>query len=182
MSKDYSVLDELTSKTQELHRAIFDKGYTAGYKQGIIDNNRNAKRQANDSHEQGYKEGLEDAWQYMKKIAFKETEGGIPLAEIKEMFGEYSCFLTEILQNYSITEVIDRIKEYEMRQYAEIKVGDEVIERHWGGKGIVTRANEVCCYVMWEDGSSGSRDKDDLNKTGKHIDVLDEILKQLKGE
>lgn len=30
--KDYSVLDELVPKTQELHRAIFDKGYEQGEK------------------------------------------------------------------------------------------------------------------------------------------------------
>lgn len=30
--KDYSVLDELVPKTQELHRAIFDKGYEQGQK------------------------------------------------------------------------------------------------------------------------------------------------------
>lgn len=41
MTKDYEVLSELIPKTQELHREIFDKGYTAGYKQGIIDNNGN---------------------------------------------------------------------------------------------------------------------------------------------
>lgn len=30
--KDYSVLDELVPKTQELHRTIFDKGYEQGQK------------------------------------------------------------------------------------------------------------------------------------------------------
>lgn len=30
--KDYSVLDELVPKTQELHRAIFGKGYEQGQK------------------------------------------------------------------------------------------------------------------------------------------------------
>lgn len=30
--KDYSILDELVPKTQELHRAIFDKGYEQGQK------------------------------------------------------------------------------------------------------------------------------------------------------
>ena len=32
MDKDYSILDELTPKTEELHRAIFDKGYEQGQK------------------------------------------------------------------------------------------------------------------------------------------------------
>ncbi len=30
MAKDYTVLDDLIPKTQELHRAIFDKGYEQG--------------------------------------------------------------------------------------------------------------------------------------------------------
>ena len=30
MSKNYEVLNELVPKTQELHRAIFDKGYEQG--------------------------------------------------------------------------------------------------------------------------------------------------------
>lgn len=33
MSKDYSILNELVPKTQELHRAIFDKGYEQGKKE-----------------------------------------------------------------------------------------------------------------------------------------------------
>lgn len=30
MNKNYEVLNELVTKTQELHRAIFDKGYEQG--------------------------------------------------------------------------------------------------------------------------------------------------------
>lgn len=33
--KNYDVLDELVPKTQELHRAIFDKGYEQGFKDGL---------------------------------------------------------------------------------------------------------------------------------------------------
>lgn len=32
--KNYDVLNELVPKTQELHRAIFDKGYEQGFKDG----------------------------------------------------------------------------------------------------------------------------------------------------
>lgn len=35
MSKNYEVLNELVPKTQELHRAIFDKGYEQGRQQFI---------------------------------------------------------------------------------------------------------------------------------------------------
>ena len=34
MSKNYEVLNELVPKTQELHRAIFDKGYEQGQRDG----------------------------------------------------------------------------------------------------------------------------------------------------
>ena len=33
--KDYNALDELVPKTQELHRAIFDKGYEQGQKDAL---------------------------------------------------------------------------------------------------------------------------------------------------
>lgn len=33
--KDYSILNELVPKTQELHRAIFDKGYEQGYQKAL---------------------------------------------------------------------------------------------------------------------------------------------------
>ena len=33
--KDYEILDDLVPKTQELHRAIFDKGYEQGFDDGI---------------------------------------------------------------------------------------------------------------------------------------------------
>lgn len=37
MSKNYEKLDELTPKTIELHRAIFDEGYYQGYENGCKD-------------------------------------------------------------------------------------------------------------------------------------------------
>lgn len=39
MSKNYEVLNELVLKTQELHRAIFDKGYEQG-QSDVLDNIR----------------------------------------------------------------------------------------------------------------------------------------------
>ena len=41
--KDYSILDELVSKTQELHRAIFDKGYEQGQKDTLEQKEKTGK-------------------------------------------------------------------------------------------------------------------------------------------
>lgn len=37
MAKNYEILDKLTPKTVELHRAIFDEGYYQGYENGSKD-------------------------------------------------------------------------------------------------------------------------------------------------
>ena len=68
----------------------------------------------------------------------------------------------------------------------EIKIGDEVIDASLGrgwANGVVTLIpllNKNEAYVMWFDGSSGKREIRDLRKTGKHIDGIAEVLKQLE--
>ena len=173
MSKDYNVLDELTPKTVELHREIFNRGYKQGFKDGK-EADCDCKDNMENEYNRGFNEGLFEAWECVKRIYDLQCD------TVKEIFG--SKYFKDVLENYSASEAIKKVEEYEekQKQVDEIKVGDEVTERGWSYKGIVTRANEVCCYVMWRDGSSGRRDTDDLHKTGKHIDGLDEILKQLQ--
>lgn len=103
----------------------------------------------------------------MKKIAFKETEGGIPLAEIKEMFGEHSCFLTEILQNYSVTQVVNIIKAYEEKRQ---KQGNEKVmgER-------MTREEAINYFKR----SYASGNTDDERQ---HNEALDVTIKSLENE
>ena len=45
--KDYAVLDDLIPKTQELHRAIFDKGYEQGKADVLNKINAEIKETAN---------------------------------------------------------------------------------------------------------------------------------------
>lgn len=71
MSKNYEVLNELVPKTQELHRAIFDKGYEQGRLQ-VIDEIRTeiadlADTDAYGDYQQGFNFGLMRAAQIIDK-------------------------------------------------------------------------------------------------------------------
>lgn len=147
--------------------------YDKGYKQGQKDMEQDTMAVL----ENGKMIGREEAWECCRKLFATMPEKDIEQA----FYTEWHNGGFNALMNLNVTDAIRRIEEYEKKKKDdEIKVGDEVTESDPSGKGIVTRANEVCCYVMWADGSSGSRGKDDLHKTGKHIDGLDEILKQLQ--
>lgn len=154
----------------------------------IIDNNGNAKRQANDSHEQSYQEGLEDAWQCAKKIV--DVTEGYSHNEINEIYGSRIRAF-----ELSALEAINKMKEHEMKQFAEkqkqasdgvkIKVGDEVVFPDFH-KGIVihvhtTKFGNTICYGRFDDGKYGEFLSASVQLTGKHFDNLDEALKEVGG-
>ena len=173
---------ETISQTEGLCKEVANcirNAYDRGYKQGQKDMEQNTMAVL----ENGKMIGREDAWECARKIVGDLVEPHFESGYMVDIFRCESAI--SAMTCNSASEAIAKIKEYEEKQKQdddEIKVGDEVTWRGFHDKGVVTRVNEVCCYVMWHDGSSDIRDKDDLNKTGKHIDVLDEILEQLKGE
>lgn len=84
--KDYSALDELVPKTEELHRAIFDKGY---------------------------EQGLEDAWEYARKIILDTDCGGLPVAVLFDIF---DCNAYGVMHKCSASEAIEKIKTWEQKE------------------------------------------------------------------
>ena len=154
-------------------RNAYDRGYKQGYKDGKADVVTTS-----------YEKGLNDAWECLKKIVFEKCDDGLTFTEIIKIF-DGKCLTSEILNGYSPSEAIAKIKEYEKKQEQaddEIEVGDEVIEGKVfnSGKGIVTFVSPIVTYVVWYDGSTGRRKLEDLKKTGRHFDKISEILEQLK--
>ena len=102
--KKYEVLNELVLKTQELHRAIFDKGY-------------------GDGHE----DGLNDAWECARKICkmnYETRREALGVDDDHDLLGK-------IFNTFAASEAIDKIKRHEEKQKQadnEIKVGDEVVD------------------------------------------------------
>ena len=118
MAKDYNVLDELTPKTVELHRAIFDKGYKQGFNEGQAHQLASDDVFRESCEKSAYEKGLNDAWECVKKLAYEKMEGGFDFKELKEIF-DGRILTTEILQNYSASEAVKKDKEYEEKQKAD---------------------------------------------------------------
>lgn len=54
----------------------------------------------------GYQQGLEDAWEYARKIAKEDIQ------MLKNLFGTVD--ISQIFLKYTVTEVMQKIKEYEL--------------------------------------------------------------------
>lgn len=179
MAKDYSVLDELTPKTVELHRAIFDKGYEQGVNDGSLD----VKMRV----EGAYEKSLNDAWDCAKKIVCDKSQNGYSLYTLKEIFGTTS--ISDIFSNFSPSEAITRIKEYEEKQKQadnEIKVGDEVYIVMENYPSVVTcifsenGLDSPKAVHITQSGRYTVTPLSQLHKTGRHFDQIAEVLEQLK--
>lgn len=162
----------MTDIKNKIHELI-ESAYRMGYEDG-----KNLE----------YDLGLNDAWECARKLMLGENDGGISIEESRKIFGVgyYSA-----LSNYSASEAIAKLKEYEEKQKpvedAEIKVGDEVIYcgggAHDGSVGVVLGAEnswrevrfKSCwnCVGVW---------KDSLTKTGRHFDSIEKVFEELGNE
>ncbi len=133
------------------------------------------KEKSEDEKNKTYEDGLKEAWELARDII------ALPNSENKSLIGvRYNAFgndaLYDIIRNYSASEVIEKIKEYE-----EFKVGDEVVDKNeWGIRGVVTETSERCISIVENDGSVSRWKKDEFNKTGRHYPQIEEMLKQMK--
>lgn len=120
-----------------------------------------------------------DVWKCAGKIAYMYSE------ERKKVFGEN--LIQNIYDIYSASEAIEKIRQYEQEQDAEIKVGDEVTPRETEyDEMIVTRLwkddyDSDCIDAIGFDGRIGSFLVSRVSKTGKHYEIA-EVLEKMRGE
>lgn len=120
-----------------------------------------------------YNKGLNDAWELAKKIVKSPNKGGYKANELAEIFGISD---KPVLDAYTPQEALAKVKEYEGRD--EIRVGDVVKLSYSYIESIVTRVSGDIIYQLFSDGSCNAIGKEDLEKTGKHFDSIDEFMKQ----
>ena len=125
--------------------------------------------------DEAYNKGLDDAWELAKKIVLPDHLGGYIVDELKDIFGK-NTFATLTAQ-----EAFAKVKAYE-EERNEIKVGDLVTIK--GGisdfESIVTKVSGRVVNRLFGDGScDGHADKEDLVKTGKHYDSIDEFMRSV---
>lgn len=92
---------EIQAKMKTWTDAGIELAYNSGYEQGCIDRDEIYAEDKED-----YNKGLNDAWECVRKI------NSMPMDECEKIFGEYRCLAT-ILQNFTASEAIAKIEEYE---------------------------------------------------------------------
>jgi hypothetical protein len=96
---------EIKNKIHELVENAYEMGYEDGLKDG--------KESVQIDDSVAYERGLNDAWECARKMILSDEDGGIAHIDIQKIFGMsyYSVML-----NYSASEAIAKIKEYENKQ------------------------------------------------------------------
>ena len=112
MCYDYGYNRGCTDKEEEIGE-IRRKEYHRGYDDGVANTPFTDTEKAEKS---AYQRGLEDAWECARKITL---DTGYTYAQLEEIFSDDNeC---NILKELSISEVMQKIKDYEERQEAEVR-------------------------------------------------------------
>lgn len=126
--------------------------------------------------DESYNQGLNDAWNLAKKIVLPEHLGGYTADELEDIFGKNT--FASLMNTFSPQEALAKVKAYE--EHNEIKVGDVVRSKGCNVEGIITKISEIKIYRLFKDGSCDSistKVKEDLEKTGRHFDSIDEFTR-----
>jgi hypothetical protein len=153
--------------------AEYQRGYDEGYKKCLSENDFD---QPCISCE-GYKRGLEDAWEAARKIALMDTETS------ENVTGYFGLF--RIMENLTAMQAIEKLKAYEDKRSDRIEVGDEVTFLPNDRKGIVTACHvpdvyaENDKYAVFCGTTVEYVLRQHITKTGKHYDIAS-ILEAMK--
>lgn len=154
----------------------------------LILENENPSKMYKTLIDASYERGLNLAWECAKKIAADMTIENLKSCglictndgEYEPEEYEYSC---EVINKYSASEAIAKIKEYEERKKKdeEIKVGDEVVylDRVFVITSIVK--NEYINGIDSRGESCSYHYKTKLKKTGRTFPQIVEVLEKMKG-
>lgn len=124
--------------------------------------------------------GQNEAWELAQKIFRGAYDNGYSPKELAQIFG---CEVSKpcIVEN-TYPEAAAKVEAWEKAK-EEIKVGD-VLEGIYDNevKCIVTNlCPDNMAYLVFDDGTAGVYELDNLKKTGRHIDI-DSFLKQIGEE
>lgn len=152
--------------------------YKAGYEEGQAE----WHSIEDEEREMNYKRGLDDAWEHIEKL------GQLTIGEIYEIFGVNYDNIYGIIADYTPSEFIKAIKEYEEKQTNdEVKQWDEIC-----GNSDPQNKSIVISIGAWGDWNCVDKEgrtftlndeyKKHWKKTGKSYPELANVLEQLKGD
>lgn len=164
--KNYNDIFGLKDDISRIVNSVYDQGYDKAYHDRQIEEQFDEDKAI--EIEEAYQKGLNDTWKCVQKICSMIT----PTRE--KVFGTGP--LADILDSYSASEAMAKIKEYEEQVDEEIKVGDEVM------------VDGMCMYVLgvesggwkqlWCPSTGSVYDNittSEMTKTGGHLTIFDQI-------
>ena len=131
-----------------------------------------SKEDYDEAYLNGYNQGLEDAWEAARKISSMDS------LTRDEVFG--LVITSNIFDENTASEAIEKIRQYEQGKEEQIQVGDEVISPN--GKGVVTEIKDIYVRIMYAKGSGQVVKPEDLTKTGRHFPEIAEVLEKMREE
>jgi hypothetical protein len=115
-------LEGLKTQMLECIEAAYDKGYKAAKQDVVATGNKSE-----------YERGLNDAEKARKRLVSAVLNGGLSEYELEQIFDLRDC--GDVLIEYTISEIIEKIREYDERKHRkestkdnddEIHIGDEI--------------------------------------------------------
>ena len=165
--------EEIEKRVHEFAEQMYNAGYAD---RCLLTDEECIKDQKNQ-----YEKGLKDAWECAKKIAIIPRNGGLSCDEMDDIFHTKS--VTTIMNNYSASEAIEKIKAYEEKQN-QIHVGDELVSDYDNNERyVVTRiVSQDYINMMDMNGAIYSSNPERYKKTGRHFSQIEELLDQMQEE
>lgn len=150
--------------------------YNVGYEDCLKDQQK--------AKDEVYKQGLEDAWQCCKR--FSESDSG----KCNTIWG---YFAWDDFLGQSPFEALEKVKEYDKKHFdlpesmrGEINIGDEVKIMEEDGifrAIVIQRDNTKYPYtIMYDNGDTQHVVDGSLEKTGRHFDAFENLLKQMRDD
>lgn len=174
---DFNVGDKVFLECEVREKDMSDDTYRLEYKDysdgySITDF---VKDKVLHSDDEAYNKGLNDAWELAKKIVLPDHLGGYTGDELKDIFGKNT--FASLMNTLTPQEALAKVKAYK-EECSEIRAGDVVRFKDGYNESIVTKIDGHFIYRLFRDGSvNGYAIKEDLMKTGKHFDSIDEFMR-----
>ncbi len=168
----------MKKQAQELIEQAYQRGFKAGQEKAFVVDSNKFKEQ-----------GRDEAWEAAKKIYLPIKDGGLFEEEIQKIFGVE--LFTTILKEFSVSEVIEKLRAYEEQEKQEedkeIHVGDEVILNAKSSFGANTKAIVIAIdkatypyRIMDKDSDTDWVGRDEIDhKTGRHFPEIAEVMKKM---
>lgn len=148
---------------EQVRKEAYADGYNTGFGRKI---------------DASYQEGLSDAWDAVRKLEFGTDKGGIPTDTIAEIFGTPIPY--RVLRDFTASEAIEKIRQYEQKQEEQIQVGDEVIAA--SGKAVIIDIsdNKDNARYIYSDSTLGFDNICNLRKTGRRFSEVAALFEKMR--